>query len=259
MKLSLFSGLILLLMTAWSSLEASAADVRSPVVVELFTSEGCSSCPPADRFLAKVDQQPVPGAQLIVLSEHVDYWNHIGWKDPYSSHFYSERQDAYGRRFDLDSVYTPQMVVDGTAEFTGSDTERAAKAIAQALKSPKIPIRLSGLSVGPAQTLRVRVEADALPSSYPQREAELYVALALNRAESHVSGGENDGRTLSHVAVARSLVKVGVLKHDKNLAQDVTLNFGPAVDSHNLRVIAFVQETGQGRVLGAAEQLIAPQ
>jgi len=235
---------------------ARPADSLTPVLVELFTSEGCSSCPPADKFLEKLDRQFVPGAEMIVLSEHVDYWNHIGWKDPYSSRIYSDRQSTYDNRFGLDSVYTPQMVVDGATEFVGSNIALADKAFAQALNMPKIPVRLSSVSLGPAQTVRARVETEALSSSFRQQEAEVYVVLALNHAESHVSGGENGGRTLSHVAVVRDLVKVGPLKHDSAFSQDVQLKLESGLDTHNLRVIAFVQEPKQGRVLGAAEQLV---
>jgi len=227
-------------------------EARIPVLVELFTSEGCSSCPPADRFLEKLDGQPVQGAEMIVLSEHVDYWNHIGWKDPYSASFYSQRQSAYANRFGLDSVYTPQMVVDGTSEFVGSNSGLADKAFRKALGVPKLPVHLSSISADASNILHAHLETGGLDASFGAREAEVYVAVALNRAESQVSAGENAGHRLAHVSVVKSLTKVGALKQGQVLAQDLKLKLGPGSDSSGLRLIAFVQEPRQGRVLGAA-------
>lgn len=222
-------------------------NTRTPVLVELFTSEGCSSCPPADRFLEQLDHQPVPDAEMIVLSEHVDYWNHIGWQDPYSSHLYSERQGAYGQRFGLDSVYTPQIVVDGASEFVGSDTGIAAEVFAKALAAPKIPVYLSLISTE-AKSLHAHLDAGTLEPYFGAREADVYVAIALNRAESQVSSGENAGHKLAHVAVVREIRKLGVIKQGQRFSQDIQLNLEPG----NLRLIAFVQEPRQGKVLGAA-------
>src|SRR6202140_1615819 len=175
----------------------SGSNGRTPVLVELFTSEGCSSCPPADALLQKLDQQPIAGEQLIVLSEHVDYWNHIDWKDPYSARFSSHRQGTSARRLG-DDVYPPQMVVDGTSQFVGSDATLADKAFAKALTRPKIAVRLSSVSLGATNVLLAHLETGALQESFSLHAAEVYVAIALNHAESQVSGGENSGRRLSH-------------------------------------------------------------
>jgi hypothetical protein len=239
----------------------------APVLVELFTSEGCSSCPPADALLQQLERwQPVAGAQLIVLSEHVDYWNHDGWKDPYSSHFFTERQNAYSDHFRLATVYTPQMVVDGNREFLGSDGRLALQACQKAAGFRKLPIHVSLISqekISPEKTsqespaaLRAHVEADALDESYKFKQADIYVVVALNSTESQVAGGENKGRHLNHVAVVQSFTKIGSVKKGKSFAQDVSLKLEPRTDPGRVRVIAFVQESGQGQVLGATLQRV---
>jgi hypothetical protein len=238
-------------MRAGDSSPVSAKSTATPVLVELFTSEGCSSCPPADNFLQKLDQQPLPGVQVIVLSEHVDYWNHIGWKDPYSAHFYSDRQSTYARRFELDSVYTPQMVVDGDSEFVGSNTAAADQALTKAVAVPKLAVHLSVTSANP-HVLQAHVESGILDPSFGVREAEVYIAIALNRAESQVSSGENAGHRLVHVAVVREIRKIGVVKLAQGFSQEVPLDPGLA---GNARLIAFVQERQQGKVLGVAQLL----
>jgi hypothetical protein len=265
MKIPLISVMVVLSIGAWMLAFVSqrlhgadaGSNVRTPVLVELFTSEGCSSCPPADRFLETLDQQPVPGAEMIVLSEHVDYWNHIGWKDPYSASFYSQRQSAYAKRFGLDSVYTPQMVVDGTSEFVGSNSVQAEKAFRTALGAPKIPVHLSSISTDASHTLHAHLQTGTLDSSFGSRDADVYIAVALNRAESQVSAGENSGQRLTHVSVVKSLTRIGALKQGQVLAQDVQLRLEPGSDSSNLRLIAFVQEPRQGRVLGAASMPVS--
>jgi hypothetical protein len=210
---------------------AAADGVRAPVLVELFTSEGCSSCPPADLHLARLD------SQVVVLGEHVDYWDHQGWKDKFSSPALTERQDVYAKAFGLDSPYTPQMVVDGVAQFTGGDTRRAAMEIDKAADRAKANIFLQRYGGG------VRVDIEEAP-----READIWMALADDNDSSTVTGGENKGRKLKHVAVVRSLRKIGWIKRGGTFSKQVDLPGGSA----SQRVVVFLQEAGQGHVLGAA-------
>jgi hypothetical protein len=229
----------------------------APVLVELFTSEGCSSCPPADALLQQLDRtQPVAGAQLIVLSEHVDYWNHDGWTDPYSSRFFTDRQGAYSDRFGLRSVYTPQMVVDGATEFVGGDLRLLSQAAQKELATQKVAVRISGISLDGSKTLQAHIDTDALPESFKAKKADIYLVAALSHAESQVLRGENSGRRLTHVSVVKSLTKVGSVETGKAFSQDVRIKLDSATDPANLRVIAFIQQTGQRQILGAAEQQI---
>jgi hypothetical protein len=232
--------------------EVAPPDARIPVLVELFTSEGCSSCPPADALLQKLDQQPAPAADLIVLSEHVDYWNHLGWKDPFSAHLYSERQSAYARRFGVDS-YTPQMVIDGGAQFVGSDERLAEKAIATATRSGKLPVQISSVALDKLGNVTLRLEAGRLAKS-AHDAADIYVVLALNHAASSVTAGENSGHRLTHVAVVQSLNRVGTVSRTQAFAREIRVKLAEPSDSRDLRVVAFVQEAGAGRVLGAVEK-----
>ena len=226
-----------------------ATGLHPPVVVELFTSEGCSSCPPADALLQKFDGQPFPGAQLIVLSEHVDYWNHSGWKDPFSAPLYSERQSAYGHRLRLDSVYTPQMIVDGTDEFVGSNSTEAESALDKATAATKVAVAISRVTRESNQ-LKAHVETGELPPGVGR--ADVILVIALQHAESQVAAGENSGHRLTHVAVVRSLAKVGSLEARQLFSRDVAAKLEPGTDSFALRVIAFIQEPGPGKILGAA-------
>ncbi len=223
-----------------------------PVLVELFTSEGCSSCPPADEFVQKLDTlQPVPGAQLIILSEHVDYWDHDGWRDPNSSHALTERQDAYVHALGQSTPYTPEIIVDGTKELKISDAHDVETVFQQAAATAKIPVHITGVTLnkdGP-NTLRAHVDADA---SAGEHSADLFLAVALDHVDSQVLRGENGGRHLTHVAVVQQIAKIGKLNKGKSFAEDVQLKLKGATNLDQIRVVAFAQESGPGKLLGAA-------
>ena len=235
-----------------SALPSTVETPRTPVLIELFTSEGCSSCPPADALLAKLDRsQPVNGAELIVLSEHVDYWNDIGWKDPYSSHEYSERQRAYAARFGRGSVYTPQMVIDGHSELVGSDERRAIQAVENETKFAKVPLSLSAIRFESKNKLGMHVEVGPLGPSIAVHSASLFLAIVDDSDESQVSRGENAGRTLKHVAVLRSLVSVGTVGKTDKVSRDISVKFS-SEGGRPLRIVGIIQESTAGRVLGVA-------
>lgn len=230
------------------SLHAAEPNARVPVLAELFTSEGCSSCPPADVLLMKLDHfQPVANAQIIVLSEHVDYWNSQGWKDPFSSEQFSYRQELYAHALQADK-YTPQMVIDGRWQVLGSDEKEIESAIARAVAKPKSGVRIVTAKRDDKEAV-IRVAVDALASG----KKDVWVAIADDRDETSVRKGENAGRTLRHVSVVRSLTKAGTVT--KSAAFEKTVRVPLNAATPDMHVVVFVAELG-GPVQGlAAEKL----
>jgi hypothetical protein len=227
----------------------------TPVLIELFTSEGCSSCPPADEFLEQMDAaQPVPGVQLVVLSEHVDYWNHDGWKDPYSSAALTERQSGYVRSLRLNTAYTPQFIVDGANELKGRGPE-LTQTLLKAAAAPKVAVHIRSLRVeaGSPEFVRAHLDVDGTSQKH---SADIFVVVALDHAESQVLRGENTGRHLTHVAVAQEFTKVGKLEKQKVFGQDFQVRLKPGTDPASIRIIAIVQEAAFGKILGTTLQKI---
>jgi hypothetical protein len=243
-----------------------ADGARSPVIVELFTSEGCSSCPPADAVLAQLQQtQPVAGAEVIALSEHVDYWNYIGWSDPFSSSAFSARQETYARAFgQQDGIYTPQMIVDGQTEFNGSAMNKAREAIAKAARSPKADVRIvipETKTQKDNQKVGLNVNVKNVPPVNQGDVAEVILAITEDNLSSNVSRGENSGRKLAHTAVVREMRSLGrVDPATKAFNSETTMAIAKGWKRDDLRAVVFVQERARRRVLGAAVlNLAAPQ
>lgn len=236
---------------AGGAIDPDKSRPATPVLIELFTSEGCSSCPPADIFLQKLDAQPLPGAQLIVLSEHVTYWDHDGWKDPNSSAPLTDRQNSYEGALGEKTVFTPQVIVDGTQQMRLGNPQQIKDLLQKAAATPKVPIRIGEVTVdaGNPTTLRAHLETDA---NFEKHNADVYVAVALDHVESQVLRGENGGKHLVHVAVVQELTKVGKLQKGKTFTQYIQLKLKPGIDPKNVRLVALLQESGPGKVLGAA-------
>ena len=231
------------------------------VVVELFTSEGCSTCPPADQVLSRLEsprnpsvvrgkQAPIPlppGVEIIALGEHVDYWDQLGWKDRFSSPLFSARQQDYGRAFHLESVYTPEMVVNGQKEVLGSDSRAVQEAINRAAKEPQAHVAIAMTS---AQMVSFSV-SKLPPGSH---EAEMLLGVTESGLVTPVFGGENNGRQLRHAAVVRSLSSLGRLDPTRpgEYSGVAQLNLRQDWNRANLKLVLFVQDRVTQHILGAA-------
>jgi len=238
----------------------AAAQATAPVVVELFTSEGCSSCPPADALLAKMEAtQPFKGVQVIAIEEHVDYWNQQGWVDPYSSIEWTARQQVYTDAFRQQGPFTPQMVVNGRSQFVGSRADEAVKAVQASGEIPALPITLAA-TVGNANEPHFTVTVGKLPQPSAGDSPEVWLAITESGLSSQVSRGENAGRNLSHASVLRSLRRVGNAdaRADGNAFQgDASAKLKSNWKRENLTAVLFVQEKKSRRILGAASLKLA--
>jgi hypothetical protein len=224
------------------------APVPKVVLVELFTSEGCSSCPPADALLRQVNGTQTTVGQLVVgISEHVTYWNGLGWSDPFSSAAFTDRQNAYSERFHLEGVYTPQMVINGAEQIVGSDRVALVRAVqAEQAPHPRVSLRILSFNVA-GNTLAVNF---SVSGDVPAQGADLMAVLADDSDRSNVLRGENSGQNLEHVAVARSLARVAKLRSagERTVQVQIPATFQASQKHH---VILFAQTPGNGRVLGA--------
>lgn len=231
------------LMPATDGAATGEKQQRVPLaVVELFTSEGCSSCPPADAVLARLaERADASGAQIFPLSFHVDYWNRLGWEDPYSDAAYSDRQRAYAHAWGTSRVYTPQMVVNGRREFVGSNSEQLEHALKVALAVPAQASVALTVKAEPKQRLSVayRVNADVA--------VHLHLALVQRQGKEEVTRGENSGRTLIHRNIVRGLHTVG----DQS-AGTWTFTLPGGLAASDAFVVGYAQ-SAEGAVVGAAQ------
>jgi len=252
-------GLAVLLILSTFGRRTAATAPRAPgstpsaVIVELFTSEGCSSCPPADALLKELsEQQKVKGVQIVALEEHVDYWNHLGWKDPYSAAEFSQRQDDYARMFGSDGVYTPQMVVDGQSEFVGSHSLAAREAIEKAANQPKADIALvAGANTSPDK-LSIQIQVKSMNGIAPRGETELWLAVTEKGLQTNVKAGENSGETLKHAAVVRRLRKIETVREPAGYQRQIQVEVDPGWKKENLAVAVFLAEEKSHKIIGAA-------
>src|SRR5262245_52459046 len=203
------------------------------VVVELFTSEGCSSCPPADELLGHLGRDLAgKNVQVIPLGFHVDYWNSLGWKDRFSSADFSHRQELYARSLGVDGPYTPQMVVDGETEFVGNSASHAERVITQAASRPGT----ADVTLSAADSEQLRVQIKSSSSS----NGNVMLAITEDNLTTQVGAGENNGHTLHHAAVVREFRRLGQL-HDGSFSLNLPLKLQADWKRADLRAVVFVQ------------------
>ena len=219
--------------------EPSAAAQTTPVVVELFSSEGCSSCPPADVLLSELSaKQGVKGANVIALELHVDYWDDLGWADPFSSAAFSARQRSYASAASRRGAFTPEAVVDGGASVVGSDTTALSAEVEHAASRPHLAVALTARSDG---------ALDAVAERAPSAAASYWLAITESGLQTKVKAGENRGQTLRHAPVVRSLTRVG-----SATAAPSRIEL-PAVRSASgeLTAVVFIQQDADLAIVGA--------
>jgi hypothetical protein len=211
-------------------------------VVELFTSEGCSSCPPADQAVARI-QRETRGQPVYILAFHVDYWNRLGWKDVFSDAAYSERQNRYAQWLHLKSVYTPQVVVNGRLEFVGSEEDRLRSAIRENLQMPApAQLTLENVQTG-GREISLGYHTDGAGNS-----SSLLIALVQKSATTEVKRGENAGATLSHVQIVRGFLTIAL--SGKN-GGEARLSLPEGLTGKQMEIIGFLQNNATGEILAA--------
>jgi hypothetical protein len=231
------------------SAKKSAVAGKGFAVIELFTSEGCSSCPPADELVAKI-QKEYSNQPVYILAFHVDYWNRLGWKDVFSNADYSKRQQDYARYIHPSGgVYTPQIVFNGTKEFIGSEEGTLRNAIKTGLqKNMSTNITLNELKADQHKiTIHYQVEGN-------EKNSVLLLALVQRTAQTNVKAGENKGRNLSHVQIVRALQSV-TLGNNKSGTESIALPNG--VNAQNTEIIGLLQNSATGEITGAAKAGVA--
>lgn len=209
-----------------------------PVVVEVFSSEGCSSCPPADEYLARLDRtQPIDGVTVVALEEHVDYWDRLGWKDPFGNAAFGDRQSAYARVLEDSRVYTPEVIIDGHAVVEGGDEDEARRMMQASAREPKAHVTVAKTASG------VTVDVSDTPAASPEEGAEVWLAVTESGLTTDVPRGENAGRRLSHGPIVRSLQRLGTLSGP-------TFHAERPLTLHGERVVVFVQRAKTRRIVG---------